>query len=182
MRLTSLSQLNKLGLEKHKNALKNVFNEQEKTRQKTSQKLQKAYKAQTGEVLSAADTLAAVKGEGIEPQAQLWEMILLDEALGKYQWKSDYKGAIPGRQFELDACIPELKIGIECDGHAYHGKFKEGFLRDREKMYLLSSNGWQVLQIQAGLIASKPHEALQRVQSFVMFWEPRQRLLESHDL
>lgn len=44
----------------------------------------------------------------------------------------------------LDFAYPELRLGIELDGYAYHSD-QESFERDRRKLVLLSSQGWIIL-------------------------------------
>lgn len=50
------------------------------------------------------------------------------------------------RNFELDIAFVDIKVGIEVDGWQYHGKFKEGFQRDRIKDRLATLEGWSVLR------------------------------------
>ncbi len=132
-----------------------------------------------------ATTIRVSRGSGsgkCAPQEMLERLVLNDQVLSGYSWASDFKEAVPDRKFELDLCIPTLKCGIETDGWAFHGKRKASFLRDREKDYLLTMAGWQVLRIQAGLIDKQPGEALERVRRFIAYWEPRQRMILSSAL
>lgn len=114
-----------------------------------------------------------------EPQQILLRYIMSDSVLSTLDWKENYSGAVPGRKYEIDIAITSLKIGCETDGWGFHGKHKESFLRDRDKDFHLSINGWMVLRVQAGLILSSPEEALNRVKKFCSVWVPRQNLLLS---
>lgn len=114
-----------------------------------------------------------------DPQQILAGMVRVDSELGLWGWEEDFVGAVPGRKFELDLALPEVRLGVEVDGWQYHGQHKASFLRDRDKDYLLSLQGWLVVRVQAGLIVSDPHEAISRVRSFLRVWVPRQRLLLS---
>lgn len=66
-----------------------------------------------------------------------------------------YPGAVrnyrclPPRRFTLDVAIPELKVAVECDGWAHHGRRLKDFHRDREKRNLLELGGWIVLAFSA---------------------------------
>lgn len=56
---------------------------------------------------------------------------------------------LPPRRFTLDVALPDLKIAIEADGWAFHGKHRRDFHRDREKRNLLELDGWTVLAFSA---------------------------------
>lgn len=112
-----------------------------------------------------------------EPQEILSGMVRADDELGRLGWVDDFVGAVPGRRFEIDLAIPSLKLGVETDGWQYHGRHKESFLRDRDKDYLLSVQGWVVVRVQAGLISTDPQDAMARVRRFLQAWIPRQRAL-----
>lgn len=128
---------------------------------------------------STARQLVDTLSEQSQPQNILERMIREDPELGALPWESDYAKAVPGRKFELDICLKDVRCGIEVDGWQYHGQHKESFLRDREKDYLLTMGGWQILRIQAGLISSDPAEALARARAFIAYWKPRQEVLLS---
>lgn len=116
------------------------------------------------------------RGTTRDPQQILAAMVQVDSELGDLGWHEDYVGAVPGRKFEIDLALPDLRLGIETDGWQYHGKHKESFLRDRDKDYLLTLQGWVIVRIQAGLITANPDEAMARVRQFLAVWMPRQRL------
>lgn len=50
------------------------------------------------------------------------------------------------RKFEIDIAFVDDRIAIEVDGWQYHGKFKNGFQRDREKQNRLVMEGWRPLR------------------------------------
>lgn len=117
------------------------------------------------------------RGAVRQPQDILSAMVMTDQDLSGWHWEEDYVGAVPGRKFELDLAVPTLRLGVEVDGWQYHGQHKESFLRDRDKDYLLSLQGWVIVRVQAGLVSSDPGEALERVRRFMTVWGPRQRQL-----
>lgn len=63
------------------------------------------------------------------PQYALWEMVrhIYPDA------EAEKGGLVPGRRYTVDIVIERLKLVLELDGWAHHGKYKEGFQRDREK-------------------------------------------------
>lgn len=81
--------------------------------------------------------------------------------------QKEFSGAIPGRRFRLDVAIERLKLAIECDGWQYHGKFKQGFHRDRERDRLLTLNGWYILRFAASTILKDPWTVLYTVSAMV---------------
>ncbi|MBE0507439.1 MAG: hypothetical protein IBX50_12105 [Marinospirillum sp.] len=97
-------------------------------------------------------------------------------------WVENYTGASRQSRYEIDFALPALKIGIEVDGWQYHGKFKEAFLRDREKDFEIKTNGWVLLRLQAGLLLNhrKLSEPSSRIQQFLECWVPRQQLIIKH--
>lgn len=54
--------------------------------------------------------------------------------------------------YELDIAIEKYKVGIECDSWEYHGRFYNGYRRDREKDRALLEIGWLVIRIDTALI------------------------------
>ena len=128
----------------------------------------------------ASKVIGRRQSSGSPPQETLLALLEMEHPTMK--WVSDFKGAVPGRQYELDIALPEHFLAIEVDGYAYHGRNKANFLRDRDKDYLLSLEGWGVLRIQAGLITKSPEEALERVGAFLKAWLPRQQVLRDAGL
>jgi hypothetical protein len=80
--------------------------------------------------------------------------------------RSNYDGLIPGRGFEADVAIPELKIACEYQGGAFlkisgHKNFK-GVQRDHFKANEAQLNGWLFLQF--GPVETKTGEAMNVVE------------------
>lgn len=79
------------------------------------------------------------------PHGKLWCRVSVE-------WSNaicEYENAVPGRKFRLDIAIPESRLAIEVDGWEFHGKFKAGFHKDREKQNLLTENNWKILRFTA---------------------------------
>lgn len=117
-------------------------------------------------------------------QANLRHLLNSDPLLKQYKnkWVENYVGASPTSKYEIDFAMPDLKIGIEVDGWQYHGKYKEAFLRDREKDFSIKANGWVLLRIQAGLLLNyrKLSNPLERIHQFLECWVKRQVVLKEH--
>lgn len=117
-------------------------------------------------------------------QANLRHLLNIDPLLAAYKndWVEDFIGASQKSRYEIDFALPNLKIGIEVDGWQYHGKYKEAFLRDREKDFEIKSNGWVLLRLQAGILLNhrKLGDPLNRIKTFLDCWVPRQQIIERH--
>lgn len=91
-------------------------------------------------------TAKGLKATMSPPQAKLWVLV-------KLAWPnlatSEYKDSIPNRKFTLDIAFVDIKAACEVDGWNFHGRFKAGFHRDREKDKLLMLNGWKTIRFTA---------------------------------
>jgi very-short-patch-repair endonuclease len=91
-----------------------------------------------------------ISNENSGPHGKLWARVSME-------WNNavcEYENAVPGRRFRLDIGIPEYRLAIEVDGWEFHGKFKEGFHKDREKQNLLTEHNWRILRFTAKEIYS----------------------------
>ncbi len=79
------------------------------------------------------------------PHGKLWARVSKEWG----QAVCEYENAVPGRKFRLDIAIPDKLLAIEVDGWEFHGKFKEGFHKDREKQNLLTEHNWRILRFTA---------------------------------
>ncbi|WP_198034221.1 endonuclease domain-containing protein [Acidihalobacter ferrooxydans] len=75
-----------------------------------------------------------------------------------------YRGAVAGRRFVLDAAIVQALIAIEVDGWQHHGRFLSDFKRDREKDRALTLAGWRVLRFTAGEIRGDVQKCVQVIE------------------
>ena len=64
-----------------------------------------------------------------------------------------------GHSYRLDRAIPDLQIGIEWNGYAYHGT-RSGFDHDSDKRADLTAAGWLILDFTS---RSKPQRIFQAV-------------------
>lgn len=101
------------------------------------------------------------------PQQKLWGLVKdrFPEA------ESEKKGLVPGRRYTVDIVIERLALVIETDGWAYHGKFKSGFKRDREKDRALLLAGYRVLRFYTGEILKEPGKVMETLEQVVSMIE-----------
>lgn len=173
MRIKSIADLGNINSETHQaKQLRAAFTQYERDWKRMSGGRtsggSKAQPARSGEATLFAPRM---------PQELLTDLIHADKSLSEWEWVNDYARAVPGRKYEIDLAVPALRLGVEVDGWQYHGKHKESFLRDRDKDYLLSLQGWLVVRVQAGLVSTEPAQALERVRQFFNVWAHRQRHL-----
>ncbi len=68
----------------------------------------------------------------------------MGQALKENNIESPYDFSIRSKYgYRIDFAIPELKIGIECDGEAWH---KEGNLHDKRRDGFFKSRGWKIIR------------------------------------
>ncbi len=66
-----------------------------------------------------------------------------------------HRVALPGTVIYLDAALPDVKLGIELDGAAYHGA-SEARERDIARDVALAGVGWQVLRFSYRRVTRDP--------------------------
>jgi very-short-patch-repair endonuclease len=52
----------------------------------------------------------------------------------------------PVGRYRLDFAFPDVKLGVEIDGHDYHHASKEQVRRDYERQRRLMAQGWTILR------------------------------------
>jgi very-short-patch-repair endonuclease len=72
-----------------------------------------------------------------------------------------------GRTFELDWCIPALKLGFEMDGYGVHLRSLEQFERDRVRRNELEIDGWQILNFTRRQVERTPERVVEQVERAV---------------
>ncbi len=118
------------------------------------------------------------------PQRQLYQLLTHSPTLGHLPWQWEYQNPVPGRKFTLDIALelnrpdgaPPFKGGLECDGWSYHGRYLNGFKRDREKDRQLALCGWRVLRITAGEILKSSGPLLEDVERWLDIETPGWRI------
>jgi very-short-patch-repair endonuclease len=56
-----------------------------------------------------------------------------------------YQYVVPGKSYRIDFAEPQLKVGIELDGYAFHSD-KEAFTKDRQRQRELEMLGWRFVR------------------------------------
>jgi len=100
------------------------------------------------------------------PHRLLWSAVV--QKYGAGEVALEFENSVPGRRFRLDIAFPYQRLAIEVDGWQYHGKFKKGFLADREKQNLLVQNQWRVLRFTAGQIFNDIDRVMSTINAALM--------------
>jgi very-short-patch-repair endonuclease len=66
-----------------------------------------------------------------------------------------------GGRYRLDFALPDRKIGIELDGHAWHSK-PEAFTRDRSRQRELELDGWRIVRFSGAEIMRDAGECVRQ--------------------
>lgn len=72
-----------------------------------------------------------------------------------------------GKPFMIDFAIPQIKLGMECDGEIYHST-EEQEANDKERDFLLAQKGWTILRFDDKSIDDAPHAIKQTIAQFIM--------------
>ena len=65
----------------------------------------------------------------------------------------------PNQKYQLDAAMPDIKLGIEADSRKFHSS-PEDVARDQKRDMELASQGWTILRFTEEEIDSKSHEVV----------------------
>jgi hypothetical protein len=98
------------------------------------------------------DTLREVlvaRSPGYEPGANDWEREMDEwwEAAGLPPACKQYRTRINGRSYIIDRAIVSLRIAVEWNGFATHGKFRSGFDRTALRQLALVEDGWAYIPV-----------------------------------
>lgn len=105
------------------------------------------------------------------PQKKLWQLV----KTAYPDAEEDKSGLVPGRKYESDIFIDRLKLCIELDGWTSHGRYKEGFTRDRQKDRLLLLNGFRVVRFTAGEVLKNSSLVMETLNKVVEVIESERR-------
>ncbi|TVS15923.1 MAG: DUF559 domain-containing protein [Gammaproteobacteria bacterium] len=98
-----------------------------------------------------------------EPQRRLWEAVK-----SRYpNAEQDKRGLIAGRRYIADILIAEYGLVIEVDGWEFHGKYKSGFQRDREKDRAFMIAGYRICRFSAGEILRDVEGVLETLEQVI---------------
>ncbi len=70
------------------------------------------------------------------------------------QWQAG-----PNQKYQLDAAMPEIKLGIEADSRKFHSN-PEDISRDQRRDMELATQGWTILRFTEEELESKQHEVV----------------------
>ena len=93
-----------------------------------------------------------------------WEQKLYNLLLGQNiplaiyaQWQAG-----PNQKYQLDAAMPEIKLGIEADSKKFHAN-PEDISRDQRRDMELATQGWTILRFTEDELDNKQHEVVKVV-------------------
>ena len=81
---------------------------------------------------------------GANPWEQGWDRWW--EQSGLPEATRQYPVVVAGRRYVLDRAIPALKLGVEWNGYAYHGR-RSNFDRDSFRRADLMAAGWELIEV-----------------------------------
>jgi very-short-patch-repair endonuclease len=73
------------------------------------------------------------------------------------QWQAG-----PNQKYQLDAAMPEIKLGIEADSRKFHSN-PEDISRDQRRDMELATQGWTILRFTEEELENKQHEVVKVV-------------------
>jgi len=93
---------------------------------------------------------------------------LLMQAGLPFAWYAQYLAGPITQHFEyqLDAAIPALKLGLEADGEIYHSN-PEKIAKDRKRDSLLATQGWTILRFTETELNEHPEEVLKVIMQMI---------------
>lgn len=85
-----------------------------------------------------------------------------------FAWYAQYLAGPITQHFEyqLDAAIPALKLGLEADGEIYHSN-PEKIAKDRKRDSLLATQGWTILRFTETELNEHPEEILKVIMQMI---------------
>jgi very-short-patch-repair endonuclease len=85
-----------------------------------------------------------------------------------FAWYAQYLAGPITQHFEyqLDAAIPALKLGLEADGEIYHSN-PEKIAKDRKRDSLLATQGWTILRFTENELNEHPEEILKVIMQMI---------------
>lgn len=102
-----------------------------------------ALKSKTGKNKIKPPSALVCPIDGTTPHQILWRAVVKTWGV---RAKYEYPNAVPGKKYRIDIAFPDIKLAIEFDGWEFHGKYKEGFQKDRDRQNHLTKNGWRILR------------------------------------
>ena len=106
-----------------------------------------------------------------EPEEKLWQLV----SKSYPDAEREVTGLVPGRRYKADIAIKRLSLVIEIDGWEFHGKYKSGFLRDRQKDRLLLLEGYRVVRFTAGEVLKEAETVMETLGQVVEVIENERR-------
>jgi len=101
------------------------------------------------------------------------EVLLLGQLFGMHSNPNAYIELVSqfwAEGYRLDFAYPNLKVGVEVDGHDFH-KTKEQRTKDAHRDRVLTKAGWTILRFTGSEIFSNPYKAAKEIADILPAWE-----------
>jgi very-short-patch-repair endonuclease/intein/homing endonuclease len=138
-----------------------------KTREQMLHEKEKIYKQRQSVFDSVSGKTRDSKGRIVftKPERQLLSQLIqyVNNGIIKYQVVPQYAVKYGNIEYPIDFAIPNLRIGIEADGEAFHSNEKQ-VTHDKERDMKLSQSGWTILRFKD----SEIEEQVERVMSSIV--------------
>ena len=145
-----------------------------KTREKINNDRESIYKQQEQQKSKSQDPMGQMR----DPKGRIVytknEMRLMDglnqnieNGLIKYPIIPQFPVKFGSKQYSIDFAIPNLKIGLEADGEAFHGSAKQ-ITHDAERDQCLNQMGWTIMRFTDEEIENKLPEVMRTVVKNIM--------------
>lgn len=105
------------------------------------------------------------------PQRKLWEAV----KAAYPEAEKEKSGLIAGRRYTVDIVLERYRLVVEVDGWEYHGRFKSGFLRDRQKDRYFMLAGYRICRFTAGEVLQSLAEVMRILAQVVHMIEEERR-------
>lgn len=90
------------------------------------------------------------------PQRKLWAAV----KAAYPEAEQEKGGLVPGKRYTADIVLERCRLVIELDGWEFHGRYKSGFLRDRQKDRSLMLAGYRICRFTAGEVMKNLGEVM----------------------
>ncbi len=93
---------------------------------------------------------------GCQSELEIWGVRRVLHLEGLPRPRQQYRVELPTGTVYLDAAFPDVKLGIELDGAAFHGD-RAARERDIARDAALAASGWQILRFSYRRLIADPH-------------------------
>ena len=132
---------------------------------------EKIYKEKQRAIDDIAGKVRDPKGRIVftKPERQLLAQLIqyCNNGIIRYQIVPQYAVKFGNIEYPIDFAIPNLRIGIEADGEAFHSNEKQ-IIHDKERDMKLSQAGWTILRFKDREIEEQVERVMTTVVKTIM--------------